>query len=48
MKVCKEMLDEHVLVLNRVREAGYSQERCIVKVLHEYLVVDGRRHENDL
>ena len=48
MSVCNEMLEEHVLVLHRVCEARYSQERRIIKVLHEYLVVDGRRHENDL
>ncbi len=42
------MLGTDALVLNGVGEAGYSQERRIIKVLHECLVIDSRRHKNDL
>lgn len=31
-----------------MRQARYAEQRCAVEVLHERLMVDGRRHENDL
>ena len=38
----------HSQVLDRMGKSGDGQERSIVEVSDEHLVVDGRRHQNKL
>lgn len=38
---------DHLLISHWVRQTWYTEQRSIVKILHEGLLVDRRRHEDD-